>query len=138
MNCYNRSRNLESRPGKSSQGGQENPARPGLVFPGHFTGKVAGKIQPYSTPTLAGKIQPYLDRTTKGGAWAGRLLKEREEGCCYGSDTPPVAPALAKVTIYEVTMRLGYELVTSAQVDDRIYVGSREWRQQQSDNKKSS
>jgi hypothetical protein len=45
--------------------------------------------------------------------------------------TPPIPPALAKVTIYEVAVRPWGELVTSALVDDRIYVGSRARRQQQ-------
>ena len=40
-------------------------------------------------------------------------------------------PALAKVTIFEVAERPWGWLTTSAQVDDRVYVGSREWRQQQ-------
>jgi hypothetical protein len=48
--------------------------------------------------------------------------------------TLPVKPALARVTIYEVTVRSGYELITSAQVDDHIYVGSRAWREQQLNN----
>ena len=37
-------------------------------------------------------------------------------------------PALAKVMIFEVAHRLWGELRTSAQVDDRVYVGSAEWR----------
>jgi hypothetical protein len=43
---------------------------------------------------------------------------------------PPVKPALAKVTIFEVAERPWGWLTTSAEVDDRVYVGSREWRQQ--------
>jgi len=39
-------------------------------------------------------------------------------------------PALAKVTIFEVAERPWGWLTTSAEVDDRVYVGSREWRQQ--------
>jgi len=50
----------------------------------------------------------------------------------------PVEPALARVTIYEVALRPWGELRTDARVDDFPYVGTREWRQQQSDNKKSS
>jgi hypothetical protein len=41
------------------------------------------------------------------------------------------APVLAKVTIFEVAHRPWGELMTSAEVDDRVYVGSREWRRQQ-------
>ena len=40
-------------------------------------------------------------------------------------------PTLAKVTIYEVAERPWGWLVTNAEVGDRVYVGSREWRQQQ-------
>jgi len=40
-------------------------------------------------------------------------------------------PALAKVTIFEVAERPWGWLTTSAEVDDRVYVGSREWRQRQ-------
>jgi hypothetical protein len=36
-----------------------------------------------------------------------------------------------KVTIFEVAKRPWGELRTSAEVDDRVYVGSREWRRQQ-------
>jgi len=43
---------------------------------------------------------------------------------------PPVKPVLAKVTIFEVAERPWGWLTTSAEVDDRVYVGSREWRQQ--------
>jgi hypothetical protein len=39
------------------------------------------------------------------------------------------APASAKVRIYEVAERPWGWLVTSAEVNDRVYVGSREWRQ---------
>jgi hypothetical protein len=46
--------------------------------------------------------------------------------------TPLVKPASAKVVIFEVTSRRNYELVTSAQADDTVYVGSKKWRQQQS------
>src|SRR5262249_23003934 len=46
-------------------------------------------------------------------------------------DQPPVKPALAKVTIFEVAERPWGWLTTSAQVDDRVYVGSWEWRRQQ-------
>src|SRR5215475_12917017 len=35
--------------------------------------------------------------------------------------TPPVAPALAKVTIFEVAIRPRGWLVTSAEVNDRVY-----------------
>jgi len=42
--------------------------------------------------------------------------------------TPPVKPALAKVTIFEVAERPWGWLTTSAEVDDRVYVGSAEWR----------
>jgi hypothetical protein len=42
-------------------------------------------------------------------------------------------PALANVTIFEVATRPWGWLVTSAEVDDRVYVGSPEWRQQQLD-----
>jgi hypothetical protein len=41
---------------------------------------------------------------------------------------------LAQVTIYEVTERPWGWLVTSGEVNDRVYVGSREWRQRQLDN----
>jgi hypothetical protein len=51
--------------------------------------------------------------------------------------TPPIPPALARVTIYEVSLRKWGELVTSAEVDSRTYIGSRARRQQQSDNNKS-
>jgi len=44
---------------------------------------------------------------------------------------PPKAPVLAKVTIYEIAERPWGWLSTSAEVDDRVYVGSREWRQLQ-------
>ena len=37
-------------------------------------------------------------------------------------------PALAKVTIFEVAERPWGWLTTSAEVDDRIYVGSKQWR----------
>jgi hypothetical protein len=43
---------------------------------------------------------------------------------------PPVGPALAKVTILEVARHPWGWLMTSAKVNDRVYVGSREWRQQ--------
>ncbi|PWT93552.1 MAG: hypothetical protein C5B56_00515 [Proteobacteria bacterium] len=36
--------------------------------------------------------------------------------------------ALAKVTIYEIAERPWGWLLTTAEVDDRVYVGSREWR----------
>ena len=42
--------------------------------------------------------------------------------------TPPVKPALAKVTIFEVAEHPWGWLTTSAEVDDNVYVGSREWR----------
>ena len=42
----------------------------------------------------------------------------------------PVNPALAKVTIFEVAERPWGWLMTSAEVDDRVYIGSREWRRQ--------
>ena len=45
--------------------------------------------------------------------------------------TPPVKPALAKVTIFEVAERPWGWLTTSAEVDNRGYVGSWEWRRQQ-------
>jgi hypothetical protein len=51
---------------------------------------------------------------------------------------PGKEPALAKATIYEVAIRPWGWLVTSAEVDDCMYVGSREWRRQQLDNNKSS
>ena len=44
------------------------------------------------------------------------------------ADSAP--PVLAKVTIFEVAHRPWGELITSAEVDDRVYVGSQEWRQQ--------
>jgi len=43
----------------------------------------------------------------------------------------PKSPALCKVTIFEIAERPWGWLSTSAEVDDRVYVGSREWRQQQ-------
>jgi hypothetical protein len=43
----------------------------------------------------------------------------------------PVEPPLAKVTIFEVAHRPWGELMTSAEVGDCIYVGSREWRRRQ-------
>jgi len=45
------------------------------------------------------------------------------------ADTKPT-PVLAKVTIFEVAERPWGWLMTSAEVDDRVYLGSREWRQQ--------
>jgi hypothetical protein len=50
------------------------------------------------------------------------------------ADQPPVEPALARVTIFEVAERPWGWLMTSAEVDDRVYVGSREWRQQLNSN----
>jgi hypothetical protein len=50
------------------------------------------------------------------------------------ADQSPKEPALAKVRIYELAERPWGWLVTSAEVDDRVYVGSREWRQRQLDN----
>jgi hypothetical protein len=47
-------------------------------------------------------------------------------------------PALAKVKIYELAKRPGFWLLTDAWVDDRVYVGSREWRQQQLDSSNST
>jgi hypothetical protein len=47
------------------------------------------------------------------------------------ADRSPKEPALARVTIFEVAEREWGWLSTSAQVDDRVYVGSRGWRQQQ-------
>jgi hypothetical protein len=44
------------------------------------------------------------------------------------ADQPPVEPALARVTIFEVAERPWGWLTTSAEVDDRVYVGSQEWR----------
>jgi len=41
------------------------------------------------------------------------------------ADPPPVKPALAKVTIFEIAERPWGWLTTSAEVDDRVYVGSR-------------
>jgi len=38
---------------------------------------------------------------------------------------PPVKPALARVTIFEVAERPWGWLTTSAEVDNRVYVGSR-------------
>ena len=43
-------------------------------------------------------------------------------------------PALAKVTIFEVAERPWGWLMNSAEVDDRVYVGSREWRRQLGNN----
>ena len=40
-------------------------------------------------------------------------------------------PALAKVKIFEFAKRPWGWLTTSAEVDDRVYVGSREWRRLQ-------
>jgi len=40
----------------------------------------------------------------------------------------PASPARAKVTIYEIADRRWGWLSTSAEVDDRVYVGSAEWR----------
>jgi hypothetical protein len=48
------------------------------------------------------------------------------------ADTKPT-PALCKVTIYEIAERSWGLLSTSAEVDDRIYVGSAEWRRRQRD-----
>jgi hypothetical protein len=50
------------------------------------------------------------------------------------ADPPPVKPALARVTIFEVAERPWGWLSTSAEVDDHVYVGSREWRQQLNSN----
>jgi len=36
----------------------------------------------------------------------------------------------AKVTVFEVTKRPTYELVTAAGDDRPVYIGSREWREQ--------
>jgi hypothetical protein len=36
----------------------------------------------------------------------------------------------AKVVVYEVTIRPGYELVTDARRDDHVFVGMPEWRRQ--------
>jgi len=38
------------------------------------------------------------------------------------------------VTIYEIAERPWGWLMTSAEVDDRVYVGSREWRRQSGSN----
>jgi hypothetical protein len=38
-----------------------------------------------------------------------------------------------KITIYEVVKRPTYELITAAGGDRPVYVGSREWREQQQD-----
>jgi hypothetical protein len=40
----------------------------------------------------------------------------------------PVGQPTAKVTVHEVITRKGYVLMTSAWTDDRVFVGSREWR----------
>jgi hypothetical protein len=53
------------------------------------------------------------------------------------ADQPPIEPALARVTIFEVAERPWGWLTTSAEVDDRVYVGSREWRALQSRMKRS-
>jgi hypothetical protein len=45
-----------------------------------------------------------------------------------------LVPALGKVTIYELAKRPGFWLLTNAWVDDRVYVGSREWRRQLNSN----
>jgi hypothetical protein len=46
--------------------------------------------------------------------------------------TPPKEPAvLARVTIYEIAERPWGWLVTNAWVDDYLYVGTQQWRQQQ-------
>jgi len=50
------------------------------------------------------------------------------------ADRSPKGPALAKVTIYEVAERPWGWLVTSAEVNDRVYVGSRKWRRQLGNN----
>jgi hypothetical protein len=42
----------------------------------------------------------------------------------------PAAPNLTKVTIYQIAERPWGWLMTTAEVDDRVYVGSREWREQ--------
>jgi len=39
-----------------------------------------------------------------------------------------------KVTIFEVTKRPWGELMTTAEADDRIYVGSQQWHQQSNNN----
>jgi hypothetical protein len=44
------------------------------------------------------------------------------------TDNSGEAPALAKVSIFEVTLRPWGELITDARRDDRIFVGSPEWR----------
>jgi hypothetical protein len=46
----------------------------------------------------------------------------------------PKVPASAKVTIYEVAERPWGWLVTSAEVDDCVYIGSREWCRQLNSN----
>jgi hypothetical protein len=50
---------------------------------------------------------------------------------------PPIAPALAKVTIYEVAHYPRAEFITTAEVGARVYVGSREWRQRNWNDNKS-
>jgi hypothetical protein len=54
------------------------------------------------------------------------------------ADRPTNGPALARVKIFEVAHRPWGDLMTSAEVDDRVYVGSREWRRQQCDNGENS
>jgi hypothetical protein len=39
-----------------------------------------------------------------------------------------VIPPSARVCIFEVTLRSGYELVTDARRDDRVFVGMKQWR----------
>jgi hypothetical protein len=51
---------------------------------------------------------------------------------------PPVKPALAKVTILSPNGGPWGWLITSAEVGDRTYVGSRAWRQQQLDPNRST
>jgi hypothetical protein len=47
---------------------------------------------------------------------------------------PASKPVLARAVIFEVANRSWGELVTSAEVDDRVYVGSRECRRQLGNN----
>ena len=58
-----------------------------------------------------------------------RKVMDREEKTTDFTDLTDAA-ALARVTIFEVAERPWGWLTTSAEVDDQIYVGSREWRQQ--------
>ena len=56
-----------------------------------------------------------------------------ENHCIHCIDCLETPPMAMKITIYEVVKRPTYELITAAGGDRPVYVGSREWREQQQD-----